>query len=115
MSGARLLCGLLCVALAGCSAATPESLVPSAAAEGGEAEFTAQEGAVRGLVIDQSLAPVANATATLQEDSKEGQALANATSGIDGRFVFGHLAPRTYRVTVKASGFAASTQLVQII
>jgi len=54
---------------------------------------------ILGSIVDERLAPVANATITIERD---GRTVATTTSAADGTFRFTNLAPGTYRVRATA-------------
>ena len=58
---------------------------------------------ISGVVLDATEATVSNAQVELT--SLSGAKVRSATSGPDGGFSFGRLAPGSYRVTVKGNGF----------
>jgi hypothetical protein len=72
------------------------------------------EGGIQGVTVDQSLAPVANATIVLQNGTNDEGQLAEMHTDAQGRFAFGRLGVQAYRISAKAAGFAPMTKLVQV-
>ncbi|MHB1260560.1 MAG: carboxypeptidase-like regulatory domain-containing protein [Thermoplasmatota archaeon] len=103
----------LLVALAGCgspgsgeSAGTPEGLDAPAL------EATATTGVIRGVVVDDAIRPLANATVTVRGESGADR---TAVTGADGFFGFEGLAPGTWFVSADKpahEGAQASTEVV---
>ena len=68
---------------------------------------------IRGRVVDPSNAAIAGAAATLVAEST-GQ-IRRGTTGPDGTFVIGQLAPGTYRLELAASGFKKSVSEIDLL
>jgi len=75
----------------------------------GGSTAVAQSGAVAGVVMDASGAPVAGATISIEAGGKE---IASAKSGTDGRFSLEASLPAGATVRVRADGFAEAVNLV---
>lgn len=102
--------------LAGCSGG---NISAETTDEGDEAEpprvdVTADTGGIAGLVTDDSLLPLVNATASLQV-SRNTPVLVQEATGPDGRFAFSRIDPGTYVVTAAAEGYGAASTLVQVV
>jgi len=69
---------------------------------------TTTEGAIGGLVLDQSKATIPGATVTARNVATN--AAGEATTDVSGRFQVIHLAPGVYNVEVTLAGFAPYKQ-----
>ncbi len=98
---------LLTTLLAGCSGGKPDDPAADLTADLG-LEATSTTGVIRGVVVDQAIAPVAGVLLTLQG----GQ---NATSNEAGAFGFQGLEPGTYFVTASKAGFADVQESVDVV
>src|SRR5690242_2936784 len=90
---------LACLALvlaAGCSQPQAESSEGAFAGLTDDVEVTATTGAIAGVVVDEAIRPIANATVSLQNPSR------NATTDADGRFAFEDLPAGTYFLAASA-------------
>lgn len=108
---------ILCSALAGCVGGSEDAIDPFATQEefpAAGAVSSSTQGAVEGIVLDTSLAPIPNAAVTLALADKNAQPLASTTSGMSGEFVFSLLEPGTYRITVAPPGFSNTSALVNV-
>lgn len=83
---------LLVVTLAGCSDADPE---PAPALD--DLASTPTTGLIRGVVLDETITPVADATVSLRGGNE-------TVTDLDGRFGFGSLEPGTYFLAVQKPG-----------
>lgn len=72
------------------------------------------EGGVVGVVLDEGLAPIVNATVSVSDTSKDSDVLVSVATDAAGAFTVGPFAPQTYRLTIEAPGFAVASQLVQV-
>ncbi|HUR24596.1 MAG TPA: carboxypeptidase regulatory-like domain-containing protein [Candidatus Thermoplasmatota archaeon] len=103
---------LLTVLLAGCSqgggAATPEPAEP--AFENLELEATATTGVIRGVIVDEAVRPVANATVTLNSETAR-----ETRSNADGAFGFAALEPGTYFLQVTKLGYFPVQQSAEVV
>ncbi len=102
---------LLAVVLAGCSSG------PSGGAGAGESlgedvevHVTDTTGAIRGVVVDEAIRPVAGAAVTLLAEPPQA---ANTTDG--GTFSFSDLAPGTYFLQVSRLGFASVQASAEVV
>lgn len=87
--GVAVVCASLLFLLAGCSdAPAPEQTTE------------APESTLSGIVVTEAIVPVEGATVSLPSEEME------ATTDADGRFTLGPLPPGTYRLTVRAGGYA---------
>jgi hypothetical protein len=98
---------MLATGLAGCSAKAPAAPPPDFQDLGLQA--TATTGLVRGLVVDQAIRPVGNATISLTPGNLTARTAANGLFGFDG------LAPGTYFVGVRKLGFVATQTSATVI
>ncbi len=89
---ALLILPLLLAALAGCADAVQE------ANDGPEVDVTSTTGAIRGVVVDGSITPIADAMVTLND----GQ---STLTDAEGLFSFSTLEPGTYFVAAEAFGY----------
>ena len=103
---------LLVLALAGCSGGGAPAADGATAPEGApELKATATTGVLRGIVVDDAIRPLRNATVNV---TGPGAALAAAT-GDDGFFGFAGLAPGTYFVTVSRLAHTTLQQSVEVV
>lgn len=91
-----LVTAFLGLGLAGCS--SDPAAEAAADFEGLDVAVSETTGAIRGIVVDERIVPVAGATVTLT-----GASTGTATSDEEGRFVFSELAPGTYFLHVTSS------------
>jgi hypothetical protein len=109
MKAALLLAALLAAGvLAGCSSKAPDA-TPDADFSSLGLDATATTGVLRGIVVDDSIRPIAGANVTLSPGD------ASARTGAEGTFGFDGLAPGTYFVRVDRAGYngtQASTDVV---
>jgi hypothetical protein len=98
---------ILAFVLAGCSGAADET---STSVDFSDKDLKATEttGVIRGVVVNQALAPLANATVLLV--GKQKQASTDGT----GRFGFDGLAAGTYFLQAKKPGYAGSQQSAEV-
>lgn len=113
MPGRPALAALSIVALllAGCSSGDPPAAsddAPGATDLGLEATETT--GLIRGIVVDEAIRPLANATVTLVGDVPVRQ-----TTGSDGAFGFDGLAPGTYFLKVAKLGYFDIQQSADVV
>lgn len=106
MSRALLLAmALLLVTLAGCSDDKPDPVdpgpVPDRVAQG--------KGVIRGVVIDASITPVADATVAVES------AELSARTDADGAFLFVDVEPGTYFLTVSKPGWSSAQQSLEVV
>jgi len=104
----------LALVLAGCASPKPAPAAlagddPAAAAPALHA--TATTGVIRGVVVDQAIRPLPNATATLVA----GSVRRTATSDARGFFGFEGLAAGGYTVDVGKAGYPTVQQAVQVV
>ncbi|HUR26110.1 MAG TPA: carboxypeptidase-like regulatory domain-containing protein [Candidatus Thermoplasmatota archaeon] len=97
---------LLLVALSGCSGGSPDPL-EDAGGDAPELDVTETTGGIRGIVVDQSIVPVAEAKVVLSGGR-------NTTTDPDGLFTFTALQPGDYFVSVSKPGYAAVQQSAQV-
>src|SRR2546423_3409451 len=69
----------------------------------GYASAQTVSGSIAGTVVDATQAAVGNANVNAVEQNK--RTISNATTGVEGRFVFPQMQPGTYGITVEAPGF----------
>ena len=92
---------LLTALLAGCTGngpQDPDSVVPESVQD---VQVTATKGAIRGVVIDETITPIAGAAIALTTLD------VSATSADDGGFVINDLEPGSYFLLVSKPGFTA--------
>lgn len=85
-----------CLAVAGCGGKSAKEDIPDADFSDVDVRVTEKTGAIRGLVVDERIQPVASAIVSLS-----GGVQKNQTTDDLGRFAFSELAPGTYFLTVK--------------
>lgn len=110
---------LLLAAFAGCLGSSNSDAGDSASASVSPeapvaAEFSQTTGAIEGILTDDALLPVPNATVYLEESSKGGPVIANATTTTSGAFAFSFVEPGTYRLRIQATNYQESSTLVQV-
>lgn len=96
---------LVAMTLAGCSSG----------GDGGDDDVLPVDndtGGIRGLVVDQAIAPVANAVISLTGGPDAGK---TAETGADGRFNFTGLAPGEYFVSVAKLGYKGSQVAAPVV
>ena len=106
-----VLAAFVAVAMAGCADSPepePAGDDPFAGLQD-EVEVTATLGAIVGVVVDQAIRPLANATIALT-----GQA-GNTTTDDQGRFTFGDLEPGTYFLQASARRHEAAQVSVDVV
>lgn len=94
--------------LAGCSGGGSEDPLEDAGDEAPELEVTETTGGIRGIVVDQSIAPVAGARVVLSGGD-------NTTSDEEGLFRFTGLQPGDYFVAVSKPGFTSVQQAASVV
>lgn len=87
---------LLALVLAGCSANPTADAAEEVSFDDIAVEATATTGLIRGIVVDERIVPIVEASIALRGAPAE----RTATSDEEGRFVFGDLEPGTYFLTV---------------
>ena len=105
---------LLLIILSGCTDPTAPLLVSEEEEVVRGALVSATEGGVAGLVLDDSLAPIQDATVMVFNTSKDSEPLAQMVTDVTGAFGLGPFPPQTYRLAVEHPGFAVDSQLVQV-
>jgi hypothetical protein len=105
----RWLASLLLVSLlAGCTGAPAEE-APSAEFEDLGLDATATTGVIRGIVVDDAIRPVADATVVLTPGDK------TATTTQAGAFGFAGLEPGTYFLKVERAGYNATQTSTDVV
>lgn len=111
MRSLPLLVALL-VALAGCSGSDPAAEPdPAVDFTGLDLEATATTGILRGIVVDDAIRPLANATVTLRGSGVEQTAKSTAA----GSFGFEALAPGTYFLNASKPGYFTSQTSAEVV
>lgn len=95
----------------------------AAPAPDAEARFTDETGAVHGVVFDEELRPIPNATVGLRPGGSDASTAAASETGFErqvvadsaGAFAFSNLSPGTYHVFAVALGFASGTKRVEVV
>lgn len=104
---------LLALVLAGCSgggSTTTENDPFAAAIDDVEVQASATTGAIRGVVVDDAIRPLANVVVRL-ENANPAQ---TATTGASGAFGFSLLEPGTYLVSARLFGYTEARQTVEV-
>ena len=106
----RSLSFLLALAfLAGCAQPPAEAAEPIADFEALDLEATSTTGVIRGVVVDEAIRPVANASVTLTPGDK------TATTNLGGTFGFEGLEPGTYFIAVERRGYNATQTSTEVV
>lgn len=66
-------------------------------------------GRIRGIVTDEALAPIANATVTIEGSDRE------ARTGQSGRFEFVAVADGTWKISASASGYGLASKEIEVL
>jgi hypothetical protein len=101
----------LCLLLAGCSQAGDDKggALPPADFEELELQATASTGVLRGIVVDEAIRPLANATVTLLPSERMAITTASGTFGFD------ELAPGTYFIKVEKPGYNGTQTSTDVV
>ncbi len=99
---------LLAATLAGCADTAPPPAPDDIDFSSLDLEATADTGVLRGVVVDPTIHPVADATVTLGTG-------AEVTTTQDGTFGFSDLEPGTYFLTVSKPGWSAVQQSAEVV
>ena len=107
MRQALVALALLSALAAGCAGpeATPQSIGPQAFAD---VEVTDTTGAIRGVVIDEAIVPIAGVLVQLNTGI-------NLTSDDEGAFVFNGLEPGTYFLTASKLGYGTVQTSAEVV
>ncbi len=94
------------VALAGCSEEAKKNVdcIEGCGPVVDPGDVDKDKGVIRGVVVDETISPIADATITIDGTEHE------TTSDETGGFVFVNLEPRTYFMTVKKVGYSTVQQ-----
>jgi len=113
---------LLCaaIALSGCSAGEaaqgPGAEIEQAKpADPSDVKVSGSSGGIVGVVVDESLWPLAGANVTLETATSKAEELARAVTTEAGEFAFSLLEPGTYRVRAHYEGYGQGTALATVI
>lgn len=99
---------VLLLLLAGCASPTPNSETPSLG-EDVDVQVTATTGAIRGVVVDEAIRPIAGVQVSLVAANR----VLNTTDS--GTFAFSGLEPGTYLVEAVRFGFSSARQTVDVV
>ena len=99
-----------CLVLAGCSGSAGNDAAPSDSFDV-PVEATSTTGVIRGVVVDQSIRPVAGATITIPV----GADMLTEQTNEDGAFGFDGLTPGTYFVTATKASYNTIQQSVDVV
>jgi hypothetical protein len=109
MRGLPLLTALT-LAMAGCTqGGAPGEDLPEADFDGLQLEATASTGVVRGIVVDEAIRPIANASVLLTPGDRSAVTTAGGTFGFDA------LEPGTYFIKVEKAGFNATQTSTDVV
>lgn len=98
------------VALAGCSNnPAPAASQPDSGFDDFRAEATATTGIIRGVVVDDAIRPLANATITATPGGK------TTTSNDNGLFLFGAMQPGSYFLQTAKAGYNATQTAAEVV
>ena len=99
---------LFAALLAGCADGGPSEPQEADPAAFEDVEVTDTTGAIRGVVVNEAIVPIAGALIALNNGK-------NATSDDEGAFVFSTLEPGTYFVTASKLGYVDVSQSVDVV
>lgn len=105
------------ILLAGCLGANPPGpdLVPFSDDSPISGPLVSEsQGAIRGRVLDDSIAPVANATVVLETTGARPEPITDSTTDDVGEFFFSLVEPGTYRVHATYPGFSEAAVLLLV-
>jgi hypothetical protein len=100
----------LVVLLSGCTASSSKGTATAGEFDGLQVSVSATTGAIRGIVVDQAIKPIAKATVALNN----GNTNKTATTDDQGRFTFSDLPAGTYFLAVKHLLYKATQQSVDV-
>jgi hypothetical protein len=95
--------------LAGCAQPQAEAPEPIADFDDLDLAATATTGVIRGIVVDEAIRPVANASVTLTPGDRK------ATSSLGGTFGFEGLEPGTYFLKVERLGYNGTQTSAEVV
>lgn len=104
----RWLALLLMATLAGCADESAPAAPDEPAFDGFDLEATDDTGIIRGVVVDQAIVPIAEATVTLQSGEQ-------TESNEGGAFGFAALEPGSYFMTIEREGYITVQQSVEVV
>lgn len=104
------------VLLAGCAGAAPpaEEAGPTGEIPDEPSDVTDELGAIRGVVVDDSAYPIANASVVLETTGLDPAEIDNTTTDEAGAFRFRLVEPGTYRVRVAHAAYFETATIVQV-
>lgn len=106
-----VVCAILsAVVLAGCAENSEPTPVEDDTFDDVEVEVTDETGAIRGVVVDQSITPVEGALVTFVHAGREMSAMTDA----EGRFAFSKIEPGTYFLTVTKLNYDETQSTVTV-
>lgn len=111
MRGVVAALSLVLVVLSGCSGGEGGGADGDTSFEDFDVEVTATTGAIRGVVVDERITPIPDATVKLTGSNTE----QSATTDTEGRFAFSNLAPGTYFLAVSALLHSPSQTSVDVV
>lgn len=101
MRAILLLLSLIAVAFAGCAEGNQPTLVEEETQADEELRATDTTGVIRGVVVDNAIAPIVGATVTIKSLQLQAETLE------DGSFAFSDLEPGAYFLDVKKIGYTS--------
>lgn len=102
---------VLLVAFAGCASSGTEDPVSPDDFDDLDVQPTATTGVILGVVVDEAITPIPDATVALQGAGGE----KSGTTDAQGRFAFGGLEPGTYLLKVSAPQFTSAQSSAEVV
>jgi hypothetical protein len=99
--------------LAGCASHAPRPASDDSAFKDMALQATATTGVIRGVVVDEAVRPLANATIALT--GQKGGLPATASSNLQGAFAFDKLDPGTYFLQIHKLGYVTAQQSTDVV
>jgi hypothetical protein len=102
---------LVATALAGCSSAPEAEPEPAVDFDDLDLDATATTGVIRGIVVDDAIRPIANASIVARGGDRE----LTASSNADGAFGFDGLAPGSYFLSASRLGYNSTQTSAEVV